>query len=276
VIASRASPSVPASSTVSRSPRETVPASAREHCRPTSTRHGASRSAAAGAVLERADPAVEWSPPYGGACRRAGAPGQPARSGEGLRPPATPTSPTRWTRPRAGVECSRALVSWSAARPGPAPAETRGYRIALPAASVPPARVPASGTAESDYLAIIDERCKVRTRTPTSAKFRDWPLALDDDDADRTRAGAGLRTVAGGNVAAFFQAPSRLSQRRQRRERATSLQPLRRDAGADPADWPGAHVLPVRAQPLVGICRHPAPCPPAVARTYLLGWTINQ
>ena len=35
------------------------------------------------------------------------------------------------------------------------------------------------------YRAIIDEECKVRTRTPRVSKFRDMPMELDDDERGR-------------------------------------------------------------------------------------------
>src|SRR5207247_2135972 len=41
---------------------------------------------------------------------------------------------------------------------------------------------PLDGTAEGDYLAIIDEEAKVRARTPFVSKFRDWPFDLSDDE----------------------------------------------------------------------------------------------
>ena len=59
-----------------------------------------------------------------------------------------------------------------------------------------------------DFMAIIDEETKVRARTPTVSKFRDWPFELDDD-ARRDRfveiVTRGPRTRAG-NVLAFYQA----------------------------------------------------------------------
>ena len=38
-----------------------------------------------------------------------------------------------------------------------------------------------SATLDQDYAAIIDEECKVRSRTPEVSKFRHWPFELDDN-----------------------------------------------------------------------------------------------
>lgn len=63
-------------------------------------------------------------------------------------------------------------------------------------------------TPEEDYEAIIDEECKVRSKTPRVSKFRHAPFDLDD----RRRREEFVRLVGseprttGGNVAAFFQA----------------------------------------------------------------------
>ena len=44
---------------------------------------------------------------------------------------------------------------------------------------------PLDGTPAGDYHLIIDEECKVRTRTPHVSKFRDWPFQLDDEERKR-------------------------------------------------------------------------------------------
>jgi len=41
---------------------------------------------------------------------------------------------------------------------------------------------PLHSTPEQDYGTIIDEECKVRIKTPSSSKFRDEPIALDDKE----------------------------------------------------------------------------------------------
>jgi hypothetical protein len=61
---------------------------------------------------------------------------------------------------------------------------------------------------EADFRAIIDEETKIRSRTPSVSKFRDWPFDLDDDE--RCQRFVELTTVFGrtrhGNVLSFFGA----------------------------------------------------------------------
>jgi hypothetical protein len=65
-----------------------------------------------------------------------------------------------------------------------------------------------NANARQDYLAIIDEECKVRARTPQVSKFRDFKFDFSDDErrqfyeayiSEQARSRAG-------NVAAFFRA----------------------------------------------------------------------
>jgi hypothetical protein len=61
---------------------------------------------------------------------------------------------------------------------------------------------------DQDYLAIIDEECKVRARTPHVSKFRHMPFDFSDDERRniyRDYISASGRS-AGDNVAAFFKA----------------------------------------------------------------------
>jgi len=141
---------------------------------------------------------------------------------------------------------------------------------------------PLTGTPEADYLAIIDEECKVRIRTPHVSKFRDWPMDLDDDErrdryVERVRAAGRSR---GGNVAAFFQATFDAwhDRRASGRERVyVGYSPIVAVDTADIlADLPGAHVLHVVRNPwsaYADTLRRPVPLP---LQTYLLGWTLNQ
>lgn len=67
---------------------------------------------------------------------------------------------------------------------------------------------PLDGTPEQDYLSIIDEECKVRSRTPNVSKFRIMPFEFSDDERRdfylKYIADSG-RTTAN-NVASFFKA----------------------------------------------------------------------
>ena len=68
-------------------------------------------------------------------------------------------------------------------------------------------------TPAEDYHAIVDEECKVRTRTPHVSKFRDWPFEMNDDERKARYVeliGATGRSRAN-NMAAFFRATFRTS-----------------------------------------------------------------
>ena len=64
------------------------------------------------------------------------------------------------------------------------------------------------GDAAEDYRLIADEEGKIRTRTPHVSKFRDHPMALDDDARGARFAEIVAETgrSRGGNVTAFFRA----------------------------------------------------------------------
>lgn len=133
-----------------------------------------------------------------------------------------------------------------------------------------------------DYHAIIDEECKVRTRTPHVSKFRHMPFDLDDDrrrdlyEQCVQQTGRGT----GANVAAFFRATFNAwnDYRRTGQEKIyVGYSPIITvDADKILRDLPNAHVLHVVRNPwsaFADTSKRPVPLPLA---NYLLGWTLNQ
>jgi hypothetical protein len=141
---------------------------------------------------------------------------------------------------------------------------------------------PLSGSAEQDYMAIIDEECRVRTRTPHVSKFRHVELDLSDDErGERYRkyvAADGRST--GNNVLAFFRATFDAWKNRQasnREEVFVGYSPIIVvDADRILADLPSAHLLHVVRNPWSAYAdtrRRPVPLP---LDGYMLRWNICQ
>ena len=133
-----------------------------------------------------------------------------------------------------------------------------------------------------DYAAIIDEECKVRTRTPHVSKFRHADFDLSDDErrdfyvAEIERTG---RSRAN-NVAAFFAATFAAwrNLNRSGRERVyVGYSPIVVvDAETILSDLPNAQVLHVVRNPWSAYAdtkKRPVPLP---LSSYMLGWTVNQ
>lgn len=141
---------------------------------------------------------------------------------------------------------------------------------------------PLEASARQDYEAIIDEECKVRTRTPHVSKFRHMPFDLRDDDRrDRYEQyvkQTGRSTAA--NIGAFFRATFDAWKDFRRSGRETvyvGYSPIVTvDADKILRDLPEAHVLHVVRNPwsaFADTSKRPVPMPLA---NYLLGWTLNQ
>ncbi len=141
---------------------------------------------------------------------------------------------------------------------------------------------PLSGTPAQDYAAIIDEECRVRTRTPHVSKFRHVELDLSDDERGRLYGQYVCETgrTTGGNVLAFFRATFDAWKNRQAsgRERAfVGYSPIIAvDADRLLADLPTAHLLHVVRNPWSAYAdtkRRPVPLP---LDGYMLRWNICQ
>jgi hypothetical protein len=141
---------------------------------------------------------------------------------------------------------------------------------------------PLSGSPAQDYAAIIDEECRVRTRTPHVSKFRHVELDLSDDERGalyREYVCKDARST-GNNVLAFFRATFDAWKNRQTsgQERVfVGYSPIIAvDADRLLSDLPNAHLLHVVRNPWSAYAdtkRRPVPLP---LDGYMLRWNICQ
>ncbi len=141
---------------------------------------------------------------------------------------------------------------------------------------------PLDGSAQSDYAAIIDEECKVRTRTPTVSKFRHVAFDLSDDARRDLYAGYVNQTGRGtaSNVAAFFRSTfDAWKDFRRSGEEVIHVgySPIITvDADKILRDLPTAHVLHIVRNPWSAFADTSKRPVPLSLANYLLGWTLNQ
>jgi len=137
-------------------------------------------------------------------------------------------------------------------------------------------------TAYQDYKAIIDEECKVRTRTPRVSKFRHMPFDLNDDE----RCEIFVKKVESQgrprahNVAAFFEATFEAwkdFKRSGEEQIYVGYSPIVViDAAKIMMDLPQAHVLHVVRNPWSAYAdTKKRPVPMSLDR-YLTAWVTNQ
>jgi len=141
---------------------------------------------------------------------------------------------------------------------------------------------PLDGTAEGDYHAIIDEECKVRTKTPHVSKFRHMPFALTDQD----RAAAYVSHIRktgrsrANNMAAFFRSTFEAwkDYRHSIREKMyVGYSPIIVvDADKIVNDLPYGHVLHVVRNPWSAYADTKKRAMPLPLADYMLAWTLNQ
>jgi hypothetical protein len=133
-----------------------------------------------------------------------------------------------------------------------------------------------------DYRAIIDEECKVRTRTPDVSKFRSWPMDLDDENRCKIYQDyvAKLGRSRGNNIEAFFRATFdawRDYRRTGREQFYVGYSPIITvDADKILGDLPEAHVLHVVRNPWSAYADTKKRPLPLSLENYMLGWTFNQ
>ena len=134
-----------------------------------------------------------------------------------------------------------------------------------------------------DFMAIIDEETRVRSRTPNVSKFRDRPFDLSDDERGRIyedRVAARGGRSRGVNVAAFYEATFEAWHDRRvsgREEIYVGYSPIVVvDADKIVDDLPGAHVLHVVRNPWSAYADTKKRPVPLGLPSYLLGWTLNQ
>jgi hypothetical protein len=141
---------------------------------------------------------------------------------------------------------------------------------------------PLDATPYQDYKAIIDEECKVRTRTPNVSKFRNHPFDLNDDERCRIYeqhiAKTGRSTAK--NMAAFFRATFEAWKdfnRSGKEVMYVGYSPIITvDADKILRDLPQAHVLHVVRNPWSAFADTSKRPMPMSLENYLLGWTLNQ
>lgn len=141
---------------------------------------------------------------------------------------------------------------------------------------------PLHDTPDRDYETIIDEECKVRIKTPTSSKFRDYPMQLSD--AERKSAFVNFmekrpRTRAA-LVEAFFRATADTwhdAARSGREHVYVGYSPiLVVDADVILAEIEHGHVLHVVRNPWSAYADTKKRAVPLSLDHYMTGWTINQ
>jgi hypothetical protein len=138
------------------------------------------------------------------------------------------------------------------------------------------------GTPLQDYRAIIDEECKIRSRTPFVSKFRDSAMDFSDDERCLIYQDIIAKTgrSRANNVAAFFQATFEAwkDYKRTGKEKAyVGYSPIIVvDAEKILNDLPNAHFLHVVRNPWSAYAdtkKRPVPLP---LKDYMLGWCLNQ
>ncbi len=138
------------------------------------------------------------------------------------------------------------------------------------------------GDPYTDYKDIIDEECKVRSRTPHVSKFRHWTFDFSDDDRRERyvryveRLGRSRRN----SVEAFYRATfdAWKNYRRSGKEKIyVGYSPVMIiDAEKIMQDLPNSHVLHVVRNPWSAYAdTKNRPVPQSLGR-YLHGWCINQ
>jgi Sulfotransferase family len=137
-------------------------------------------------------------------------------------------------------------------------------------------------TPEQDYKAIIDEECKIRSRTPQVSKFRHMPFEFSDEERGTLYA---LYIKESGrsrakNVTAFFRATfDAWKDYKRTSEQAiyVGYSPIVVvDAEKILTDFPLAHVLHVIRNPWSAYADTKKRPVPLSLQDYMLGWSISQ
>jgi hypothetical protein len=135
---------------------------------------------------------------------------------------------------------------------------------------------------DQDYMAIIDEECKVRARTPQVSKFRHMPFDFSDNERGRIYCEyvKGTGRSRGNNVAAFFRSTFDAWKDYKRTGEQILYVGYSPIIGIDAdkilADLPQAHVLHVVRNPWSAFADTKKRPTPLSLHHYMLGWTISQ
>jgi Sulfotransferase family len=141
---------------------------------------------------------------------------------------------------------------------------------------------PLHQTSEEDYDTIIDEECKVRLKTPQSSKFRDYPIAMDDQDrkARFLEYLAGKSRTRANLMEAFFRASADAWKDYRRSGRETvyvGYSPIIVvDADKIISDYSNSHVLHVVRNPWSAYADTKKRAVPLSLSHYITGWCLTQ
>lgn len=139
-----------------------------------------------------------------------------------------------------------------------------------------------SATPQEDYVAIIDEECKVRARTPNVSKFRHVPFDMSDEHRREIYVGRvqSIGRSRANNIAAFFQSTFEAWSDHRSSGRETvyvGYSPIITvDAETILEELPGAHFLHVARNPWSAYADTKKRPVPLGLDDYLLGWTLTQ
>jgi hypothetical protein len=137
-------------------------------------------------------------------------------------------------------------------------------------------------TPAQDFMAIIDEEGRIRSRTPNVSKFRDYPFDMNDVERGQLFEREIARTgrSRADNVAAFFRATFdawKDCRRSGREEWYVGYSPvLVVDADKILRDMPQAHFLHVVRNPWSAYADTKKRPVPLSLEQYLFAWTVNQ
>ena len=141
---------------------------------------------------------------------------------------------------------------------------------------------PLSGSPAQDYASIVDEECRVRTRTPHVSKFRHVEFDLSDDERGelyRRQVDTAGRST-GNNVLAFFKATFDGWKNRQASGRERMFVGYSPIIGVDAdrifADLPDAHLLHVVRHPWSAYADTKRRPVPLSLDGYMLRWNVCQ
>lgn len=137
-------------------------------------------------------------------------------------------------------------------------------------------------SSHDDYKAIIDEECKVRTRTPHVSKFRHMDFDMDDDERCeiyKDYVGKSGRSRAN-NMEAFFRSTFDAWKNHNGSGRESVYVGYSPIIGIDAdkifADLPSAHFLHVVRNPWSAYADTKKRPVPMSLESYILGWNLNQ
>ena len=141
---------------------------------------------------------------------------------------------------------------------------------------------PLHQTPEEDYETIIDEECKVRSKTPQSSKFRDWPMEMNDKDRKRifVHYMEGKPRTRGNLMESFFRASADAWKDYKRSGKECGYVGYSPIVGVDAdkivADFSDSHVLNIVRNPWSAYGDTKKRAVPLSISHYMTGWCLHQ